>query len=211
MYVCMYVCMYVFSSREWKPELCICCISFSWEREYQRFFRVTKFKPITQSFTRSFVSFKDSAFPFVWSNFCPHLWFSIGLLYVCVCVCSAFIVRNSVGGCSLPLRLPEPHLKDGACRMQSWWCKQVYIWWRRAPAALIGWSRVPGEVTWPAVSGWGLRVYKSERPGDGGKRWRGREMKGERDEDWRLLNKLLIEELVVVSFLLVESRCDRIL
>jgi hypothetical protein len=24
---------------------------------------------------------------------------------------------------------------------------------------------VPGEVTWPAVSGWGLRVYKSERPG----------------------------------------------
>jgi hypothetical protein len=24
---------------------------------------------------------------------------------------------------------------------------------------------VPGEVIWPAVSGWGLRVYKSERPG----------------------------------------------
>jgi len=24
---------------------------------------------------------------------------------------------------------------------------------------------MPGEVTWPAVSGWGLRVYKSERTG----------------------------------------------
>ena len=24
---------------------------------------------------------------------------------------------------------------------------------------------MPGEVVWPAVSGWGLRVYKSERPG----------------------------------------------
>jgi hypothetical protein len=24
---------------------------------------------------------------------------------------------------------------------------------------------VPGEVTWPAVSGWGLRVYKNKRPG----------------------------------------------
>jgi hypothetical protein len=50
------------------------------------------------------------------------------------------------------------------------WCwrfKQVHIWWRHVPAALIGWSCVPGEVTWPAVSGWGLRVYKSERPGFG--------------------------------------------
>jgi hypothetical protein len=24
---------------------------------------------------------------------------------------------------------------------------------------------VPGEVAWPAVCGWELRVYKSERPG----------------------------------------------
>jgi hypothetical protein len=24
---------------------------------------------------------------------------------------------------------------------------------------------VPGEVAWPAVRGWELRVYKSERPG----------------------------------------------
>jgi hypothetical protein len=106
-----------------------------------------------------------------------------------------------VGGCSLLLRLPKPHLKDGACRMQSWWCKQVHIWWRRTPAALIGWSLVPGEVMWPAVSGWGLRVYKNERPGVRGRemkreRW-GREMKRERDEDWRLLNKLVKEELVV--------------
>jgi hypothetical protein len=37
---------------------------------------------------------------------------------------------------------------------------------------------VPGEVTWPALSEWGLRVYKSERPGV-----MGREMKRERDED----------------------------
>ena len=47
-------------------------------------------------------------------------------------------VWKTVGGCSLPLRLPEPHLKDGTCWMQSWWCKQVYIWWRWAPATLIG-------------------------------------------------------------------------
>jgi hypothetical protein len=63
-----------------------------------------------------------------------------------------------------PLGLPKRHLKDGTCRMQSWWCKQVHIWWRCAPATLIGCSHVPGEVMWPAVSGWGLRVYKSERP-----------------------------------------------
>ena len=38
---------------------------------------------------------------------------------------------------------------------------------------------MPGEVTQPVVSGWGLRVYKSERPGVQGKR----EMKRERDVD----------------------------
>jgi hypothetical protein len=36
---------------------------------------------------------------------------------------------------------------------------------------------------WPAVSGWGLRIYKSERPGVRGERDEGREMKRERDED----------------------------
>jgi hypothetical protein len=36
---------------------------------------------------------------------------------------------------------------------------------------------MPGEVKWPAVSGWGLRVYKSERP-----RVRGRKMKREKVE-----------------------------
>jgi hypothetical protein len=45
---------------------------------------------------------------------------------------------------------------------------------------------VPGEVTWPDVSGWGLRVYKSEMPGvlerEREKRERDeeREMKGKR-------------------------------
>jgi hypothetical protein len=37
---------------------------------------------------------------------------------------------------------------------------------------------VPGEVTWPAVSGGGLRVYKSERPGVR-ERSRGRGERGE--------------------------------
>jgi hypothetical protein len=32
------------------------------------------------------------------------------------------------------------------------------IWWRFAPAALISWGCVPGEVAWPAVRGWELRV-----------------------------------------------------
>jgi hypothetical protein len=32
------------------------------------------------------------------------------------------------------------------------------IWWRYAPAALISWSCMPGEVAWPAVRGWELRV-----------------------------------------------------
>jgi hypothetical protein len=32
------------------------------------------------------------------------------------------------------------------------------VWWRYAPAALISWSCVPGEVAWPAVRGWELRV-----------------------------------------------------
>jgi hypothetical protein len=45
-------------------------------------------------------------------------------------------------------------------------------------------------------------------------RWRGSGEKdeekdeAERDEDWSLLNKLLLEELVVVLFLLVESGHD---
>jgi hypothetical protein len=29
---------------------------------------------------------------------------------------------------------------------------------------------MPGEVAWPAVSGWGLRVYKSKRPGVQGRK-----------------------------------------
>ena len=66
------------------------------------------------------------------------------------------------------------------------------FWWRYAPAALISWSCVPGEVTWPAVSGWGLRVYKSERPGlEGGLLFkRGLLLVGDIDEEkeerWRL-------------------------
>ena len=38
---------------------------------------------------------------------------------------------------------------------------------------------MPGEVMWPAVSGWGLRVYKSERPGFEGEKDEAREMKTE--------------------------------
>lgn len=38
---------------------------------------------------------------------------------------------------------------------------------------------MPGEVTWFAVSGLGLRVYKSERPGVRGEKDEAREMKTE--------------------------------
>jgi hypothetical protein len=65
---------------------------------------------------------------------------------------------------------------------------------------------MPGEVVWPAVSGWGLRVYKSERPGVRGRKKR--DKVEARDEDGNLLNKLLLEGLVVMSFLLVESGRD---
>ena len=64
-------------------------------------------------------------------------------------------------------------------------CTRILLnpfWWRHAPAALISWSCMPGEVTWPAVSGWGLRVYKSERPGSG----RERKMEREKDEEIKL-------------------------
>jgi hypothetical protein len=63
------------------------------------------------------------------------------------------------------------HLTSSYKPQTSWElrrCTRILVnpfWWRYAPAALISWSCVPGEVTWPAVSGWGLRVYKSERPG----------------------------------------------
>jgi hypothetical protein len=43
------------------------------------------------------------------------------------------------------------------------------------------------------VSGWGLRVYKSERPGVQGRKMR--EKVEARDEDGSLLNKLLLEGL----------------
>jgi hypothetical protein len=67
---------------------------------------------------------------------------------------------------------------------------------------------VPGEVTWPAVSGWGLRVYKSERPGlEREGKLREKKMKRERGKP-KFANKLLLEGLVVVSFLLVESGRD---
>jgi hypothetical protein len=61
------------------------------------------------------------------------------------------------------------------------------------PCALIGWSRVPGEVMWPAVSGWGLRVYKSERPrvcvwdmrGDMREKMMMRDMKGDEGREMK--------------------------
>jgi hypothetical protein len=62
-----------------------------------------------------------------------------------------------------------PHLNishnhhESCAGVPGYWANP--FWWRYAPAALISWSCVPGEVTWPAVSGWGLRVYKRERPG----------------------------------------------
>ena len=61
-----------------------------------------------------------------------------------------------------------PHLNKPQPSWELRRCTRILanpFWWRYAPAALISWSCVPGEVTWPAVSGWGLRVYKSERPG----------------------------------------------
>jgi hypothetical protein len=72
------------------------------------------------------------------------------------------------------------------------------VWWRYAPAALISWSCVPGEVAWPAVHGWEYK--RSERP-----RVRGRYKQEESG-----LNKLLLEGLVVVSFLLVEIGRDKL-
>jgi hypothetical protein len=45
--------------------------------------------------------------------------------------------------------------------------------------------------------------------GEGGEKDEGRKRWSERDEDWSMLNKLLLEELVVVSFLLVENGRDR--
>ena len=67
---------------------------------------------------------------------------------------------------------------------------------------------MPGEAAWPAVRGWELRVYKSERPGlEREGKLREKKMKRERGKP-KFANKLLLEGLVVVSFLLVESRRD---
>jgi hypothetical protein len=49
---------------------------------------------------------------------------------------------------------------------------------------LLPW--LPGEVTWPAVSGWGLRVYKSERPGLVGGILLVGDIDEEKEERWRL-------------------------
>jgi hypothetical protein len=56
------------------------------------------------------------------------------------------------------------HLTSSYKTQTSWElrrCTRIQVnpfWWRYAPAALISWSCVPGEVAWPAVRGWELRV-----------------------------------------------------
>jgi hypothetical protein len=65
--------------------------------------------------------------------------------------------------------------------------------WLAEDACLVRWCGLP----W--VDG-GWEYIRVRGPGLGG---------GGRDEDWSLLNKLLLEKLVVMSVLLVESRCDR--
>jgi hypothetical protein len=71
--------------------------------------------------------------------------------------------------------------------------------WLAEAACLVRWHGLlwmDGDWEYVRVRGPG---FEGER---WGKRW------SERDEDWSLLNKLLLEELVVVSFLPVENRCD---
>ena len=56
------------------------------------------------------------------------------------------------------------HLTSSYKTQTSWVlrrCTRIQVnpfWWRYAPAALISWSLVTGEVAWPAVRGWELRV-----------------------------------------------------
>jgi hypothetical protein len=56
------------------------------------------------------------------------------------------------------------HLASSYKPQTSWElrrCTRIPVnpfWWRYAPAALISWSCVPGEVAWPAVHGWELRI-----------------------------------------------------
>jgi hypothetical protein len=78
------------------------------------------------------------------------------------------------------------HLTSSYKPQTSWElrrCTRILVnpfWWRYAPAALISWSCVPGEVVWPAVCGWELRVLKSERPRVRGRYKQGRDInKGE--------------------------------
>ena len=96
---------------------------------------------------------------------------------VCFSFATFFSVRSECGSCpkwrpGLQLSLmtctwlphtPEnshSHLEICAGAPWCWQCKQVYIWFRHAPAPLIGWSCVHDEVAWPTVSEWGLRAYK---------------------------------------------------
>jgi hypothetical protein len=74
-------------------------------------------------------------------------------------------------GVAAVLKAPETaaksydlHLTSSYKTQTSWVlrrCTRIQvnpIWWRFAPAALISWSLVTGEVAWPAVRGWELRV-----------------------------------------------------
>jgi hypothetical protein len=63
---------------------------------------------------------------------------------------------------------------------------------------------VPGEVAWPAVRGWELRVYKSERPGlEGGLLFeRGLLFRGRYKQEETGLNKRVQKDPVAASFLL---------
>ena len=71
--------------------------------------------------------------------------------------------------------------------------------WLAEAACLVRWhGRLWVDGGWEYIR---EREAQDEREGRR-KRW------SERDEDWSLLSKLLLEELVVLSFLLVKSVCD---
>jgi hypothetical protein len=62
---------------------------------------------------------------------------------------------------------------------------------------------VPGEVAWPAVGGWELRVFKSERPRVLERYKQGRYKQGKYKQEETGLNKRVQKGPVAASFFLV--------
>jgi hypothetical protein len=104
---------------------------------------------------------------------------------------------------SYDLHLTSSHKPQTSWELRR--CTRIPVnpsWWRYAPAALISWSCVPGEVAWPAVRGWGTESIKEWEAQGSGRYKQERYKQGRYKQEETGLNKRVQKDPVAALFFL---------